>query len=447
MKHLRRAIRYFLARIAHLPGLRKLARGLAWMAEAGTAGYPTDIKRRLMILNMFSYLIIITTVIFAIQFSLTEGAEYRPLVLINLGIALLVAFVPFVHRFSEIAGGLLIVVTEYTALTGIAPYIGRDGGTPLLLIIGAAVPFFIFGLGRLKLAIAVVLGGLALHLFIWFSYPPSVAIIPPNPRVLNDLYTQAAITTFSFIAVTVWYAFRLVENAKTETDQLLRNILPDKIAERLKKEPETLIADNFESASILFSDISGFVPLARSLGAARVVDLLNTIVREFDALAAKHGVEKIKTIGDAYMAAAGIPETAPDHTERVARLGLDMISFMRRMREETGLDVSIRVGIASGPVMAGVIGTRKFSYDVWGDTVNLASRLESNSSPGYILICPACRKRLEHAFVFEDRGEIEIKGVGMQATYFVVGEKARPHSPDVADPISINPSSEARSQA
>ena len=182
--------------------------------------------------------------------------------LINLGIALLVAFVPFVHRFSEIAGGLLIVVTEYTALTGIAPYIGRDGGTPLLLIIGAAVPFFIFGLGRLKLAIAVVLGGLALHLFIWFSYPPSVAIIPPNPRVLNDLYTQAAITTFSFIAVTVWYAFRLVENAKTETDQLLRNILPDKIAERLKKEPETLIADNFESASILFSDISGFVPRA-----------------------------------------------------------------------------------------------------------------------------------------------------------------------------------------
>lgn len=395
------------------------------MAEAGTAAYPTDIKRRLMILNMFSYLIIITTVIFAVQYSLTEGAEYRPLVLINLGIALVVAFVPFVHRFSEIAGGLLIVITEYTALTSIAPYLGRDGGTALLLIIGAAVPFFIFGLGRLKLAIAVVVGGLVLHLFIWFSYPPSAALIQPNPRILNDLYTQAAITTFSFIAVTVWYAFRLVENAKAETDQLLRNVLPDKIVERLKQEPDTLIADNFENASILFSDISGFVPLARSLGAAQVVDLLNTIVREFDMLAAKHGVEKIKTIGDAYMAAAGIPEPVADHTERVARLGLDMLTFIKHMRQKTGLDLSIRVGIASGPVMAGVIGTQKFSYDVWGDTVNLASRLESNSSPGRILICPICHSRLQHAFDFEDRGEIEIKGVGKQATYFVVSEKPR----------------------
>jgi len=215
-----------------------------------------------------------------------------------------------------------------------------------------------------------------------------------------------------------------VENAKGETDRLLRNILPEKIVERLKTKPDTLIADTFDSASILFSDISGFVPLARSLGAAKVVDLLNTIVREFDALAAKHGVEKIKTIGDAYMAAAGIPEPAADHTERVARLGLDMLAFIEKLRRETGIDIAIRIGIASGPVMAGVIGTNKFSYDVWGDTVNLASRLENRSVPGRILICPACRQRLEHAFTFESRGAIEIKGVGMQETFFVTGQKA-----------------------
>lgn len=424
MKRIWQTIQYVLGRAARLPGISGLVSGFGRLAEAGTSGYRRDIKRRLMILNVFAYLIILTTVIFALRYGLTEGAEYRPLVLINLCIALVVAFVPFAHRFSEIAGGLLIVVTEYVALTGIASYLGREGGTALLFVIGAAAPFFVFGLERIRLAVAVVVIGLVLHLYVWFSYPPGSAFIPPNPRVLNDLYTQSAITTFGLIAVTVWYAFRLVENAKGETDRLLRNILPEKIVERLKTKPDTLIADTFDSASILFSDISGFVPLARSLGAAKVVDLLNTIVREFDALAAKHGVEKIKTIGDAYMAAAGIPEPAADHTERVARLGLDMLAFIEKLRRETGIDIAIRIGIASGPVMAGVIGTNKFSYDVWGDTVNLASRLENRSVPGRILICPACRQRLEHAFTFESRGAIEIKGVGMQETFFVTGQKA-----------------------
>jgi adenylate cyclase len=424
MKRIWQTIQYVLSRVARLPGISGLVSGFGRLAEAGTSGYRRDIKRRLMILNVFAYLIILTTVIFALRYGLTEGAEYRPLVLINLCIALVVAFVPFAHRFSEIAGGLLIVVTEYVALTGIASYLGREGGTALLFVIGAAAPFFVFGLERIRLAVAVVVIGLVLHLYVWFSYPPGSAFIPPNPRILNDLYTQSAITAFGLIAVTVWYAFRLVENAKGETDRLLRNILPEKIVERLKTKPDTLIADTFDSASILFSDISGFVPLARSLGAAKVVDLLNTIVREFDALAAKHGVEKIKTIGDAYMAAAGIPEPAADHTERVARLGLDMLAFIEKLRRETGIDIAIRIGIASGPVMAGVIGTNKFSYDVWGDTVNLASRLENRSVPGRILICPACRQRLEHAFTFESRGAIEIKGVGMQETFFVTGQKA-----------------------
>ena len=377
-----------------------------------------------MILNMFSYLIIVTTVIFALQYGLTEGREYLPLVYINLAIAAIVSLVPLMHRINDIAGGLLIVVTEYVAITSIASFLGREGGGQVLFVVGAAAPFFVFGLERLKLAVLVALTGLALHLYIWFNFTPDVARIPPNPRILNDIYMQSAITAFGLIAATVWYAFRLVENAKAETDSLLRNILPDSVVERLKTKPDTLIADTFDSASILFSDISGFVPLARSLGAARTVDLLNTIVREFDTLAARHGVEKIKTIGDAYMAAAGIPEPVSDHTERVARLGLDMLQTIERLREENGIDVALRIGIASGPVMAGVIGTQKFSYDVWGDTVNLASRLESRSEPGRILICPACRQRLEHAFDFESRGKIEIKGVGLQETFFVTSQKA-----------------------
>jgi len=409
--------------------LKRLVAALGRAAEVGTSGYPAEAKRRLMILNMFAYFIVLVTVAFAVQYGLTEGPEYTPLVLINLGIAMVVALVPLTHRISEVAGGLVIVVTEYVALTAIAAFIGRDGGAQLHFFIGAAAPFFVFGLQRLALSLAVLVGGLLLHLYVWFNFPSETAMIPPNPRILNDLYTQATITTFGLIAITVWYAFRMVESAKAETDRLLRNILPDNVVERLKMAPEDAIADSFAEASILFSDISGFVPLARSLGPEGVVELLNEIVREFDALAAHHGIEKIKTIGDAYMAAAGIPEPLPGHTERLTRMALDMLAVIEGLRQRSGLDVQIRIGIATGPVMAGVIGTRKFSYDVWGDTVNLAARLESRSAPGRILVCPVCRERLEHVFVLETRGEIDIKGVGMKETHFIVGPRQQCASP------------------
>ncbi|MGI9403301.1 MAG: adenylate/guanylate cyclase domain-containing protein, partial [Hyphomicrobium sp.] len=146
----------------------------------------------------------------------------------------------------------------------------------------------------------------------------------------------------------------------------------------------------------------------------------------FDALAFRHGVEKIKTIGDAYMVVAGLPDPVPDHTQRLARMGLDMLDCVAQLRAETGHNVNIRIGLASGPVTAGVIGTRKFSYDVWGDPVNLASRLEGLSAPGRILICPGCHKKLGDAFEFEPRGPVDIKGLGAQETWYLVGER---HSP------------------
>jgi adenylate cyclase len=171
----------------------------------------------------------------------------------------------------------------------------------------------------------------------------------------------------------------------------------------------------------LFADISGFVPLSRELGAPRVVAMLNRLVTEFDALASRHGIEKIKTIGDAYMAAGGLPMRSPDHLQRIANMALDMLDAVGRLRSETGLSVHMRIGIAAGPVMAGVIGRNKFSYDVWGDTVNLAARLESRSTPGRILLCPSCRQRLEAHFEFETMGSIDIKGIGACETWYLTG--------------------------
>jgi adenylate cyclase len=288
-----------------------------------------------------------------------------------------------------------------------------------------AAAFVVLGLERLWMIVPIILAGLLLHLASWFWYPHSEGLLHADRELLDSIYVQAAITTVALIGASVWYAFRLAENARAEVDRLLRNVLPDPVVERLKARPSETIADSFPEASILFADISGFVALARSLGAARTVTLLNTIVTAFDDLAEKHGVEKIKTIGDAYMAAAGIPVPVPDHLERLAAMALDMQSVVELVAREQGADIRVRTGIASGPVMAGIIGKQKFTYDVWGDAVNLASRLEGLSSPGRILVCPSCKDRLAASgYGFEPRGPTTIKGVGEVETWFLAGRAA-----------------------
>jgi len=389
----------------------------------GTEGYPPDVRRRLLIVNLIAYLIAITTAGYAIQQIQLDYQTYKPLVFINLSLLLMALMVPAMHRFSPIAGGLLIVISEYVALMAFTFYLGRSAGLHLQYLVAAAAPFVVFGLERLRLVAVVVVTGLVLHLVAWFGFPPEAAHLRAAPDVLDSLYGQAAITTVGLIAASIWYAFRLVERARGETDTLLRNILPDSVADRLKARPGERIADSYEEASVLFADISGFVALARRLGPDRIVELLNQIVSEFDALAARHGVEKIKTIGDAYMAVAGLPDRTPDHTERLAYMALDMLDALERVRTETGLALHMRVGMASGPVISGIIGTRKFSFDVWGDAVNLAARLENLGATGRVHVCPACRARLEHAFILESRGMIEIKGVGQQETWLLAGPR------------------------
>lgn len=411
----------FLRGVLRHPAPRRLGALVKWLGELGTAGYAPDVRRRLLILNLFAYLIAATTAGYALQHIQLDYDTYKPLVFINVALLIMALTVPAMHRISDIAGGMLIVVSEYIALMAFTIYLGRSAGIHLQYIVAAAAPFVVFGLERIRLVAAVVVIGLVLHLVAWFQFPPEAALIRADQAVLDSLYTQAAISTVGLIAASVWYAFRLVERARAETDALLRNILPDSVADRLKARPGELIADTHEEVSVLFADISGFVALARSLGAPKVVDLLNEIVSEFDKLAARHGVEKIKTIGDAYMAVAGLPEPADDHAERLARMALDMLALVERVRAETGLVLQMRVGMAAGPVLAGVIGTRKFSYDVWGDPVNLAARLENLGEPGRIHVCPVCRERLQHAFEVESRGLTEIKGVGRQETWFLVG--------------------------
>jgi adenylate cyclase len=393
------------------------------IAEAGTEGYPPDTRRRLKILNLISYLIAITTFLYAIQQSVMDFDTYAPMIAINLALVAMALLVPVAHRINELAGGLLLIGAEYAALSGFTDFFTREGGAQLQYIIAAAACFVIFDLKRIRLIAALVLLALVLHVYAWFSFPAAGPLSPEEQRVADSLYTQAAITTVILIAASVYYAFSLAERAKAETDAVLRNVLPDAIVERLKANPGTAIADSIEQASVMFADISGFVALTLRLGADKTVELLSRIVSEFDALAVRHGVEKIKTIGDAYMVVAGLPDPVPDHTARLARMALDMLDHIARLRGETGLPLNIRVGLASGKVTAGVIGTKKFSYDVWGEPVNLASRLEGQAAPGRILVCPTCHSRLSESFEFEPRGPIDIKGIGSQETWYLVRER------------------------
>ena len=212
----------------------------------------------------------------------------------------------------------------------------------------------------------------------------------------------------------------LLERAKSE--QLLLNVLPQSIAARLKAGEET-IAECYDNASILFADIAGFTPLSAELGVERVVELLNDIHSAFDAIVARHGLEKSRTIGDGYMVVAGVPTPRPDHAHALVDTALEMLAFVRAWPSPHAGRVRHRIGINSGTIMAGVIGRAKFSYDVWGDPVNVASRMESSGLPDCIQVSERTYELIKNDFICHPRGTIEVKGKGEMRTWLVEGRK------------------------
>ena len=215
---------------------------------------------------------------------------------------------------------------------------------------------------------------------------------------------------------------RLTEEQK-KSEHLLLNILPESVAHRLKEKPTT-IAEGFTEVTVLFADIVGFTELSTQVSPQELVALLNRIFSAFDELAEKHGLEKIKTIGDAYMVVGGLPNPRKDHAEAIIEMGLDMQQAVKEFNLETGSDCNIRIGINTGPVVAGVIGIKKFIYDLWGDTVNIASRMESQGLPGNIQITQSTYEQVKDKYILEARGAIEIKGKGEMQTYLVMGHGA-----------------------
>jgi len=210
---------------------------------------------------------------------------------------------------------------------------------------------------------------------------------------------------------------------RRRTEQLLLNILPQAIAERLKRGEKTIV-DSFTRASVLFADIASFTELSSDILPSELVNLLNTIFLAFDKIVDQKGLEKIKTIGDAYMVVGGVPTPIPDPVEAIADMALAMQDVIQTFRTPTDKPLTLRIGIHIGPVTAGIIGARRFSYDLWGDTVNVASRMESQGEPGRIQVTETVYLKLLADYLFEERGVIEIKGKGQMRTYWLLGKKS-----------------------
>jgi class 3 adenylate cyclase len=269
-------------------------------------------------------------------------------------------------------------------------------------------------------------------MLLWFAYDLADMLIRDTPLailVTNNLYLFGTNVVGMFAGYHMELYIRRdflqrqeIEEKEAQLSRVLLNVLPASIAERLMREPGS-IAERFSTVTILFTDIVHFTQFSARVSPEELVAMLNEIFSAFDQLVEKHGLEKIKTIGDSYMAAAGLPTLRDDHTEAVAEFALDMLDVVARLNTSRREPIHVRTGIHTGSVVAGVIGTKRFAYDLWGDAVNTASRMESHALPGTIQVTRATYERLRERYELKRRGPIEVKGKGEMVTYLLVGRK------------------------
>jgi adenylate cyclase len=320
------------------------------------------------------------------------------------------SYVPAIHAMLVvILAGPLLDTAMFGGLlpSGLLVIFGLDVALGALLAIGMWAGVVWFGVFLLSVVYAVAVP----H---WVK--PIYRLDDPTGNAAFNLIATGIVTT----AVVIYFV-RQRDRFQQRSDDLLHAILPDQIAARLKDKPGT-IANYVPSASVLFADIVGFTPMSAAMSPGELIGVLDELFTTFDGFVTELGLEKIKTVGDAYMVAAGVPESRPDHARAIAELALRIRDHVA-MNPVDGHRLSLRIGISSGPLTAGVIGTHKFSYDLWGDTVNTASRMESEGVPGSIQISPASYELLRDEFMCEPRGLIEVKGKDAMQTYFLISRR------------------------
>lgn len=285
--------------------------------------------------------------------------------------------------------------------------------------------FTIYGLLRMRLLPAALAGWMSTLVFMVLLHAATEISVAALARqlfwlMIGNIWGMVICHQMEWALRREFVAKQELDRAHARAEGLLLNILPAAIASRLKLAPGT-VAEQADAVTVLFGDLVGFTPLAARKSPIELVALLDRVFREFDLLAGMYGLEKIKTIGDAYMAVAGLPLAQNDHALRAANMALAMVDAVKRLAVDSGEDLEIRIGLHSGPVVAGVIGHSKFSYDLWGDTVNLASRLESLSQPGRVQCSVRTANLLAGQMELVPRGTVEVKGKGSTETFFIIG--------------------------
>src|SRR5262245_7510198 len=326
------------------------------MLQAGTGGYPPRRRRGLIVANITGYLAAVSSLVYAVTYAAHDFGRLKPLIIGNVLSAVCTASVPLIHRFGSSAAALWLAGVLFATMLYFIAYLGRDSGIQLNYIGASAVTLAVLGVERLMLAIAIAVVALLSHLAGWFLFPPDRALVIEDRWFLDQLYVNSAVSIMTIIFLIVFYGFRLAFLAEQRMDALLHRMMPAEIVQRLKERPDETIADYYDEATILFADLKGFTPLSAVLGPERVVSLLDELFTAFDREAIGVGMVQIKTIGDAYMAVAGLPVPRPDHAEAAIRLGRAVLAAARRVGRRHGLDLGMRIGVATGPVLAGVIG-------------------------------------------------------------------------------------------
>ena len=316
---------------------------------------------------------------------------------------------------------------------------------PLAVLLASAAALQLYGLTNypgilpaVPLSVAVATAWIAgyrrwtLAIVVWFVLAPLVYLLyqlwegnePLAPLISGTMQSAAMFAAVLLFGEAV-RGRHLLQAEQHRSERLLLNVLPSPIAARLKQ-GEAVIADGFSEVTVLFADLVDFTRRSQETTPEQVVRVLDGLFSALDRLAERHGLEKIKTIGDAYMAVGGLPEPRPDHAEAVAEMALAVREEVPRHLDPAGQPLAVRIGIDTGPVVAGVIGTTKFSYDLWGDTVNTASRMESRGVVGCIQVTERTYQRLRDGYRFERRGPVQVKGKGELITWFLVARDAQP---------------------
>jgi class 3 adenylate cyclase len=390
--------------------------------------YADIAARRARLLTITAWLSVMVSTSFVLV-QIVTGSWTWQVSSVNVGAAMIFSFVPWLQRFGELVGPLTFIGAAYATVFATCWDMGTGSGSQFFFLVGACVVVLLLGIEHIVLASALAAMAAGMIIALEFLVPNDTGLQPAWAQTTGFVITT--VSSVVMVVVTVWFALRdtaraeaVMEAQYDRSEALLANMLPASIADRLKESERSVIADKYDEASVLFADIVGFTERASSTAPADLVRFLNRLYSDFDALVDRHGLEKIKVSGDSYMVVSGVPRQRPDHVQALADFALDMVDVTAGLKDPHGHALPLRVGMACGPVVAGVVGSRRFFYDVWGDAVNVASRMESTDSAGRIQVPEDIYERLRDEFVLQERGRIEVKGKGIMRTWYLVGRKA-----------------------